>query len=165
MDNEKVIIKALRERSKPMAKKAKAKVKRKRLEKVSTIQNRLMKLWLNRIYEIYNRKCAICGDTVKPNAHHIVNRDVSPALRFDPNNGIALCASCHRFGLLSAHKNGVWFGNWLMEHAPKQYKYIVDNSSKRINIRDREELYRLEAILLSDITDDERDFHGERNNA
>ena len=163
MDNEKVIVEALAKRAKPRVKMVKGKTKRKKLEKLSTIQNRLMKLWLQRTYDIYDHKCAICGDPVKPNAHHIVNRDISPALRFDPNNSIALCSRCHKFSLKSAHKNGVWFASWLREHAPMQHDYILSHTDDRINIRDREVLYKLEANLKQPITSEERLFHGQQD--
>lgn len=172
MDNEKIIVDALRNRTSSMAlrshkvrseatKKAKAsKPKKVKKEKLSTIRNRLMKLWIARCVEIYDHKCAVCGDEVKPNAHHIVNRDISPALRFDPNNSIALCAKHHRFGLKSSHKNGVWFANWLFTHAPQQHQYILDHTGDLININDRDQLYRLEERLRSDITQEELTFHG-----
>ena len=163
MDNEKVIVEALAKRAKPHVKRAKIKTKRKKLEKVSTIQNRLMKLWLSRCVEIYDHRCAVCGDPVKPNAHHIVNRDISPALRYDPANSIALCAKHHKFGLASAHKNGVFFAHWLEEIAPLQHQYILDHTFDNINIRDREVLYKLEANLKQPITREERLFHGQQD--
>ena len=172
MDNEKIIVDALRKRTSPKAsqsrkasskatKKARSsKPKRIKKEKLSTIRNRLMKLWISRCVEIYDHKCAVCGDEVKPNAHHIVNRDISPALRFNPNNSISLCASHHKFGLKSAHKNGVWFAHWLEQHAPLQHQYIIDHTDDLININDRETLYKLEAILRAPVTKSEKLFHG-----
>lgn len=172
MDNEKIIVDALRNRTSSKAsrshkvrseatKKSRAsKPKRLKKEKLSTIRNRLMKLWIARCVEIYDHKCAVCGDEVKPNAHHIVNRDISPALRFDPNNSIALCARCHRFGISSAHKNGVWFSKWLHDHAPDQYQYIIDHTFDLININDRDALTKLENRLRSEITSEELKFHG-----
>ena len=176
MDNEKIIVDALRNRtgqrpsqshkahSKATKKARASKPKRIKKEKLSTIRNRLMKLWICRCVEIYDHKCAVCGDEVKPNAHHIVNRDISPALRFDPNNSIALCASHHKFGLKSSHKNGVWFANWLFTHAPRQHQYILDHTDDLININDRETLYKLEAILRAPVTKSEKLFHGVMEN-
>lgn len=172
MDNEKIIVDALRNRtgqrpsrsrkaySKATKKARASKPKRLKKEKLSTIRNRLMKLWIARCVEIYDHKCAICGDEVKPNAHHIVNRDISPALRFDPNNSIALCARCHKFHRKSAHKNGVWFANWLLTHAPMQHQYILDHTDDMININDRDQLYKFEEKLRSEITQEELTFHG-----
>lgn len=41
-------------------------------------------------------KCVLCGSTNSLAAHHfIVNAARSLALRYNPDNGVALCYSCH----------------------------------------------------------------------
>lgn len=45
-------------------------------------------------------KCTMCGTRENLHAHHIKPQALFPELRFDYDNGTALCAPCHRV----AHK-------------------------------------------------------------
>lgn len=50
--------------------------------------------WREQVIE-RDKKCAICNSTDKLVAHHIKPFAEYPTLRFDINNGITLCESCH----------------------------------------------------------------------
>lgn len=43
-----------------------------------------------------HNRCLDCGATADLEAHHIVPWARSAALRFEPLNGVTLCAPCHR---------------------------------------------------------------------
>ena len=63
-----------------------------------TIRNKLDKLW--RLIIRSGGCCELCGSRGKLDAHHIEGR--SPMhLRWDLENGIALCFRCHRLGVHS----------------------------------------------------------------
>ena len=70
-------------------------------------------------------KCAVCGSKLHTQAHHILSRQILPT-RWLPGNGIPLCPLHHFYGALSAHKNPVWFMQWMAEHRPGQLRYIME---------------------------------------
>ena len=51
--------------------------------------------WSNRVIALYNHKCAICETQNELCAHHIAPKSKHPELRYDLNNGLALCKWCH----------------------------------------------------------------------
>lgn len=57
--------------------------------------------WRTAVFEKNNYGCKFCGDRsskdgrIELNAHHIKYYNDYPELRFDVNNGITLCKSCH----------------------------------------------------------------------
>jgi len=57
--------------------------------------------WRAKILKRDNFKCGLCDSNIKIVAHHIIEAKDNPALRFDINNGIALCEKCH----IDLHKN------------------------------------------------------------
>ena len=54
------------------------------------------------------------------NAHHLVPRQFIE-YRLEMDNGITLCVHCHNFGKFSAHKNPLWFANWLKQNKEDDY--------------------------------------------
>jgi ubiquitin C-terminal hydrolase len=74
--------------------------------------------------------CAKCKKSMKGekylNVHHILP-DVTKyaSTRTDINNGILLCAYCHRFSPDSPHTNALEFSRWLMHARSYQYVYLV----------------------------------------
>ena len=129
------------------------KAKKKRLEPTARIRRRLMRLWTECVHLEFGGKCAVCGSTSTPNAHHLENRNTCRALRYDPSNGILLCPSHHKFGKDSAHKGGIWFADWLLKHRPYQFAYVLEHRNETVNLNDREVLAEIEARLRSRIED------------
>ena len=60
------------------------------------------KQWKKTILERDLHKCKQCASTYRLQVHHVKNWEEFPELRFDINNGITLCISCH----MKLHKNG-----------------------------------------------------------
>ena len=66
-------------------------------------------------------KCAVCGDTNMPNAHHLITRKVFQ-YRWDVTNGITLCPKHHEFDVsLSAHTAPWGLEKWMKENRPDQF--------------------------------------------
>lgn len=53
------------------------------------------KEWRQAVYKRDNYRCVKCGSKIKLNAHHKKSWKLYPELRYDINNGIALCEKCH----------------------------------------------------------------------
>lgn len=81
--------------------------------------------WSLAVRERDGNRCIVCGSTFRPQAHHIISRQVMPT-RWLPGQGVCLCPTHHFFGAQSAHRNPVWFLGWLAEHRPAQFRYVCD---------------------------------------
>jgi len=103
--------------------------KAKELKKEKARKNRE---WRKKVVEVYSGKCIICGDTNRPNAHHIIPKNFIET-RWDEKNGVLLCPLHHRFGKFSAHLNPLWFINMLKHNDEKKYIYLTN---KLCDIRD-----------------------------
>ena len=70
-----------------------------------------LKKWRKEIFKRDNYTCTICNvKGQRINAHHIYSWDKYKERRFDINNGVTLCHSCHK----DFHKN-YGYGNNNME--------------------------------------------------
>lgn len=136
--------------------------------KLPVIRRRLMRKWSEKVRGSTNGCCAVCGMQAgeiingkkqKVEAHHLVSRDIhNSAMKFNILNGIPLCTHHHKFGHLSAHKNMIWFTNWLAEHRPLQHTYVLEHHDHKINLNNREVLTHIEEQLGSPWTDEEKDI-------
>ena len=117
------------------------KKKSKRVNKAKEAKKSIRKLydeWTEKVKERDGWVCQLCGaknhepgKTGKPtvlNAHHIIARDNKqfPELRFDVENGITLCAGCHRFSRNGPHHGTIIFSEWLRRKFPDRYQYLVN---------------------------------------
>lgn len=72
-----------------------------------------------------DKVCQICGrDSGHLAAHHIIPREFKES-RWDLENGMLLCSMCHRWGKFSAHKNSLWFYDWLKLNRPKTFDHCM----------------------------------------
>lgn len=89
-------------------------------------------------------KCVICGDTNKPNCHHILPRE-NRTLRHDLMNGITLCILHHKFSLkISPHKNAFEFFCWLEKNRLEQFLYLKDKVNTPEQIKTEAVIVELE---------------------
>ena len=85
-------------------------------------RNKADKQWAQAV-RARDKVCQICGSDKNLNSHHVLPRTLLDT-RWDVRNGITLCVGCHKFGPRSAHKNGFWFANWLMQHRFDTFEYL-----------------------------------------
>lgn len=72
-------------------------------------------------------KCEVCGATERLNVHHCLSRKTHPALVFERDNLICLCAR-HHFLLHHGHE---WeFMAWLEANKPAQWAWVFDQARK-----------------------------------
>jgi 5-methylcytosine-specific restriction endonuclease McrA len=133
------------------------KLHRPKKESTKTITTRLYKTWAAIVHAYHNGKCAVCGKEHTPqaplNAHHIMPRQMFSGLRFDPQNGIALCPKCHKMGKFSAHKGGIWFAEFLRTKYPEKYEHCLKHKDDELDCKDRTKLYTQEVYLHTAFSD------------
>lgn len=133
------------------------KLHRPKKESTKTITTRLYKAWAAIVHAYHNDRCAVCGKEHTPqaplNAHHIMPRQMFSGLRFDPQNGIALCPKCHKMGKFSAHKGGIWFAEFLRTKYPEKYEHCLKHKDDELDCKDRTKLYTQEAYLHTAFSD------------
>ena len=74
--------------------------------------------------------CQICGPQSRPtqkilNCHHLIPREFEE-FRWDVDNGMLLCVHHHAWGKLSAHKNPIWFSEWLLRNKKPIWDWVVN---------------------------------------
>lgn len=98
-----------------------------------TLQNKLLANWSKRVR--ITGVCAICGRTDHLQAHHILPKEYYRTLKFDLNNGIPLCPTCHKYGALSAHRNPIYFSDWLLRNNPEQHQFVLENVARYTEVQ------------------------------
>ncbi len=64
--------------------------------------------------------CVMCDKGPKGiNVHHLVPKNFEK-WELDVENGISLCPTHHTLGKHSAHKNPIWFYEWMLKNRPDQ---------------------------------------------
>lgn len=115
--------------------------KKKKINK-KTIERREIKKkfneWTVAVKERDGWQCQLCGKKNRElnekgtptvlNAHHIIARDNKefPDLRFEVENGITLCAGCHRFSKRGPHHGTIIFSEWLRRNFPQRYEFLCN---------------------------------------
>lgn len=86
--------------------------------------------WAKAVKKRDGLACVICKSTIKPNAHHILPRELHET-KLDISNGISLCAKHHLFSReISAHNNPLAFFCWMEKHRPKILQYLKEECNE-----------------------------------
>jgi len=148
-----------------MATKTKKKVKRKKVEPKPKIRRRLLALWSKKCLTAHDYTCMVCGvkkaeagtepdgiTTVKKiDCHHIVGKESRNSfLKFHRRNAAWVCPKCHKFGNNSAHRNAVFFINFIQTHRPEDWRFLLESHEIRIDLENRDVLYEIEDRLNAD---------------
>lgn len=64
-------------------------------------RGRFYKKWRKEVFERDSYSCKLCRSTDLLTAHHIIEAQDNPKIKFDTSNGICLCKKCHT----EIHKN------------------------------------------------------------
>lgn len=148
--------------SKTSKTRAKPKSKAKKLASKPCIRRRLLKIWSEQCRSTVNYTCIVCGArqirdgeipdgeklVKKVDAHHIVGKEIHNSFfKFNLTNGACLCPKCHKFGNNSAHRNAVFFINFIQTKYPDTFKYLITNNEVRIDLENRDVLSEIEEKL------------------
>jgi len=71
-------------------------------------------------------KCIICGATDRLNSHHVLDKLFYKSISLELNNGVCLCPAHHKYSIKSAHKNALWWVEWLRVNRPEQYAWCLN---------------------------------------
>lgn len=109
---------------------------KKRSEKAINREKR--KIWKQQIYERDNFCCVFCNNGIKlegrrKNAAHIIPEEFEET-RHDIMNGLTACIMHHKWGKFSMHQNPLYVIEWLKEHRPQQYEYLVLKLAQLVQI-------------------------------
>jgi len=88
-------------------------------------------LWADAIKRRAGYKCEVCDKPTGLNSHHIFSRS-NHTMRWELDNGIALCVAHHVFGLFSAHKSPIEFAEWLKEKRGEEWYNQLRAKAKMI---------------------------------
>lgn len=142
---DKVRLQSQARKEKLEAREVKKKAARKAKRKISN--EVLHSLWREVVAKRAGNKCEVCGASrpCKDNGesghlhpHHIFGRRMF-RLRFDADNGVYLCPSCHKFSSeFSAHETPMMFGRWLEQNrTPELLGRIIEIAQMRGEKLDR----------------------------
>ena len=138
----------------------KAKTKKPKIKKISTIRKRLLREWSEAVRSRVDFTCELCGKKKsdfnekgvheKIDAHHFLAKEIKDCpLKFDIRNGVAVCPFCHKFGIPSFHRDPIRTITWLMQNRPNDYAFVRDNAYIRIDLENRKVLEEIEMRLLA----------------
>lgn len=91
--------------------------------------NTYYKEWVRKVFERDNYICQCCGKRGgNLNAHHLYNFSERKDIRYDINNGITFCESCHLLG----YKNSFHSIYGVRNNSPNQvYEFVNNRNSKQ----------------------------------
>jgi hypothetical protein len=111
------------------------------------IKRRLDRLASKVVLSAAERTCNRCGATTgRMNCCHIIPKEIT-SLRWNTNNLLCLCISCHKFGKDSCHKNPVVFTRWLESKVGKSYLDKLIAESKKEFVLDSNTVKVIESDL------------------
>ena len=76
--------------------------------------------WSAQVRKRHGYTCARCGSQTEVEAHHVVPVCVAPSKKYDAENGVALCRTCHKL----IHKN-MEVRNDLRRNADHQHRSLT----------------------------------------
>lgn len=82
-----------------------------------SIEDRLDRLWSQKIHEIWHEKCAMCGSGYSLSPHHGIVKRKFRSTRWEIRNGFLLCIQHHAL----AENNPIFFKNWVIKRFGQSY--------------------------------------------
>lgn len=101
--------------------------KKKQQSLARTKKRKSLSDWSKAVRDRDNNMCAVCSHTEHLNAHHILPKENYKELMYEIINGITLCPSHHKFSKYSAHKNAIWFYDFLKKNKEAQLEWALKN--------------------------------------
>ena len=93
--------------------------------------NKLLKIWREKVTIRAKGKCEICSTTTRLNTHHYVGRR-NRSTRYYILNGVLLCVKHHTFGKKSAHSDPEWFRTQMLKKRGKAWLDDLNKQKEKI---------------------------------
>ena len=90
--------------------------------------------------------CEYCGTNKRLNIHHIESFSTNKGLRFDLENALCLCATCHKFGRFSAHRSFVFVYLILTQKRPFSLSYLIQHRANKVELTTEYLLAKIEEL-------------------
>lgn len=101
---------------------------KKKLPKISTLRNKLDKLF-NAYIRMRDGKCILCGSKEKLQCSHYYGKRGSPILRWAQINAYAMCSKCH---YLHHHGKEPDYALWMLQKYGKAKLVYLQSLSKNV---------------------------------
>ena len=111
---------------KKVVRKPKKLTKKKLLSMARTTKRKALSEWSKQV-RARDQKCIVCDCVTNLNAHHVLPKENYKELMYEVINGVTLCPSHHKFGKYSAHKNAIWFSEFLRKFRADQWSWAVEH--------------------------------------
>ncbi len=117
------------------------------MPKIKTLRNKADRLY-QELGRKMNSECIVCG---KPMSclHHYFPKSTSTPLRYDIDNGIALCQGCH----LSLHNSNPVIQNKINEVKGKKWLEELTKKKYSLQVRTNVKFYQDNIDRLQDLID------------
>jgi hypothetical protein len=112
---------------------------------VSSVKKSCDRLWSEIVRA--GGECERCGRTSEESqlhAHHVYGRN-NHRLRFEPRNGVCLCARCHRW----THDNPLMYADWFQSHRAEDADWLFEEGAEGLLKRNLSDYLELEQQLLA----------------
>ncbi len=120
-------------------------LRRRQKRTITSVKRSCDRLWPMLVKARADYRCERCGGSPEGqnfHAHHVYKRN-NHRLRWEPRNGIALCARCHRW----AEDNPLPFTDWFREKRSLDSKWLEAQNQKGLIKRGITEYLELEEAL------------------
>jgi 5-methylcytosine-specific restriction endonuclease McrA len=132
-----------KKKKKPVNKDTKT-YKKKELKKLA---NKCLKLWRAICLKRDGGCCVLCGDKELVAVHHIESSKTNKGLRFEPANGVSLCArKHHRFTRSGFHNSFCTAYEYLTKNREIDLAYLLEHYKDEIEITQDYLLNKIEEL-------------------
>lgn len=116
---------------------------------VTSVKNSADQLWSLIVRARAGNRCEHCprtADYAQIHAHHVVGRQ-NHRLRYEPRNGVSLCAGCHRW----VHDDPIAFTHWFEGDRTGDAAFLGLEKAKGLLKRTLSDYIDLEAELKTEL--------------
>ncbi len=102
-------------------------------EEIKSLQKKALSLWKEIVKLRAEKRCENppCKKTKRLQAHHVESYSTNKFLRYDPENGVCLCTTDHKFGRHSAHHSFAFMYQFMSKERPESLSYLLTHYKEK----------------------------------